>query len=206
MPYGEGPKLYKRKYPKTDGISIKHRLMVDHYFANGFNKDRAAQAAGFDSWRKYSNRLFNRPEVLQEIENRRRRLEKKYELTEQWIIEQLMKLATSNVALAKFIKLDEQGVPYWDFTGAGAEELALIQDLQTDTIFSPDEKIVRKLKIVKPDPHRALEMLARIQGAFNKDKSNQAQVDVKVEIDDTELARKLAFMLAKGVNKQEDKS
>lgn len=204
MPYGSGPKLYKRKYPHTKGISEKHKLLVHIYFQNGFNKDRAAQAAGFSSWRKYSNRLFNHPDVLAEIERRRIRLEKKYELSEEWLVQKLMELASSNVLLAKFTKVDENGVAYWDFTGANQEELALITDLQNDSVFSPDAKLVRKMKIGKADPLKALDMLARIQGAFNKDKSNAPEVNVDVKIDDTELARKLAFMLAKGVKKQED--
>lgn len=206
MPYGSGPKLYKRKYPHTSGISIKHKLLVDKYFENGFNKDRAAQAAGYSAWRQYSNKLFNHPDVLAEIERRRMRLEKKYELTEQWIVQQLMALATSNVVLAKFIKIDENGKTYWDFTGATTEELSLIHDLQSDTIFTggEDAKTIHKLKITKADPMRALELLGRIQGVFNKDRSGAAEINVDVKIDDTELARKLAFMLAKGVKKQEE--
>jgi phage terminase small subunit len=204
MPFGEGPTLYKRKYPHTKGISPKHKRLVDLYFANGFNKDKAARDAGYSAYRQYSNRLFYHPDVVAEIERRRLRLEQKYKLTEDWITERLMRLADADVQLAKFQKVDEQGVAYWDFTGATQEELALIKGLQSDVEVSPEDgKAARKLKIDKPDSMRALEILARIQGMFKDKQQVEATVKVETNVSDAELARLIAFQLTKGAKASE---
>lgn len=203
------PKIYQRKYPHTKGISPRHKKLVDYYFANGFNKDKACRQAGYPSWRQYSNRLFNHPDVVAEIERRRLRLEQKYKLTEDWITERLMRLADSDLQLAKFKRVDEDGHPFWDFTGATEEELALIKELQTDTIFSPDGeegKTLKKLKIGTPDAMRALEILARIQGMFKDKQQVEAKVEVTTNISDAELARRLAFQLTKGAKQAQEET
>lgn len=160
-------------------ISDRHRRLAYYYFEANFNKDEAARRAGYQNVNKYSNRLFAREDVKQEIEKIRRKMMEKMELTNDWIIQRLMLLANSNVVLAKFRKVQEDGSLAWDFTGATEEELALIHNISTDTYVEgrgEGAKKVKKFKVEIIDPKNALDTLARIQGLF------QEKQEVSVEV------------------------
>ena len=173
-------------------LSDRHRKLVDYYFLTNFNKREAARLAGYPHPDSYSDRLFKKPDVVAEIDRRRKEEMEKFELTREWIIERLMRLADSNITLSKFKKVDEDGQLYWDFTGASEEELKVIQGISTETVTEgkgKNAKWVKKFKPVLVDPKAALDSLARIQGMFNDKISVEGEVSL---IDRIEAGRKRA--------------
>jgi phage terminase small subunit len=113
---------------------------------------------------------FARPEMVAEIERRRKQIIEDHGLTLEWVIERLMRIADSGRTLAKFKKVTADGYLDWDFTNATLEELSLINDMNTDSYSEgrgQQARAVKRFKISGGDPKGALDSLARILGAFN---------------------------------------
>lgn len=113
---------------------------------------------------------------------------KKFELTREWIIRRLATIAMHN--MADYIKIDEAGLPYYDFGGLTDEKKELIFSgmdsmevtqvpAGTDVINGEIvNKIAFKTKIKPKDTIRALEVLAKIGGLM--DESPQITVPINV--------------------------
>lgn len=165
--------------PSKKRISDRHKRLANLYFECNFNKDEATRRAGYAHANKVSPRLFGREDVKEEIEKIRKRMEEKFELTNEWIIKQLMVIAYSGVSLAKFMKKTPDGKLDWDFTDATPEELAAINSIQTEVEMEGKAGgKIKKFKLTTVDRLKALEMLARIQGMF-QDKT-EANVTVNL--------------------------
>jgi len=167
------------KYKLNRTISEKHKALVRHFFECDFNKREACRRAGYPI--SYTSEVFKHPDVLDEIARRRSKTTEQFELSREWIVKRLMMLADSNLMLAKFKRIDEDGDLYWDFTGATPEELAVIQEITTDFYVEgkgPDARKIKKVKIKVSDPKAALDSLARIQGIYNDTVKVEGQVDI----------------------------
>ena len=140
--------------------------VIDAYLA-GSNKRAAMRAGGYSEGTilGHGPRLvFGRQDVKDEIV-RRQALAKAGAIVDQkWVLERLMAIADSGRILAKFKKVDKEGLLQWDFTGATQAELALIDSLTTET----DANGVRKFKITTEHRKAALDSICRIMG-YNKD-------------------------------------
>lgn len=165
----------ERKYQPPPTVNYRQRVMVEYFFRNGFKKIEAARMAGYAYPENYCNRLFKHPAVVAEIDKRLKRMAERTNITAEWIIEQLASYATAGVTLAKFRQPDGS----WDFTDATPEEMALVKVSQ-EIILDKKSPGVKggKVKLDFPDPMKALEMLARIQGLFK----DQVEVTTKVEL------------------------
>ncbi len=163
---------------KRDILSDKQYKLVAEYFANGFSKVEALRAAGYSETTATTNpqKIFDNPHVVREIERRKKLLFARTQLSAEWIITRIMKLADSGNTLAKFKKTQPEGTLCWDFSDATPEELALIQGLAVEFYTDDAGLVVKKFKIKDQDPLAALALLARIEGLF--------QDKLKVEADD----------------------
>lgn len=186
--------MYQRRYPAIKRISARHKRLVDHYFDCNFVKAEACRRAGYKSPDKYATKLFKHPDVVAEIERRRKRLSEKFDLSRDWIVSRLMRLVESNLNLKKFMKVDDEGNLYWDFTDATDEEKLAINNLQVDTYVEAkgNGKVVTKMKVGAADPLGALQTLARIQGLFqdNVNVSGEVSVIDRLQAGRNRLAKK----------------
>jgi phage terminase small subunit len=153
-------------------LTDKRRKAIDVYFENGFMKGEALIAAGYSKKTAKANpqSFFNREDVKVEIARRKVKLAEKHEVTQEFIIGELMKRALSGATLARFKKVQADGSLMWDFSGATEEELALVSDLGVDFIKAGRGKKsidVTRFRIKEPDAHAALMALARHLGLFN---------------------------------------
>jgi len=176
--------------------------LVDAYFLNGGNKKAAMEAAGYATeYDSYGYRLFETPGVKKLIADKRRSLREKFEVKFETIIERLAEIADGYKQLAKYKKVDDKGRPYWDFTGATEEDLAFITTMDSEIKFSEDGDEIVKVKIgvadIK-DAKAALDSLAKLIGADKTRVELSGPDGGPVEINDQELARKVAFLLIKG--------
>ena len=178
------PKIYgprKRKTVNENGIRDKYLLMVDEYFSNGFDKTKAARSQGYKHPSRYATVLFQKPEVVAEIERRRALLREKHELTEDWVIERLMAIADSGRVLAKYKKVAPDGTLTWDFTDAPEADLVAINELSVDFYTEGkgnDATQVKKFKVGTSDPKAALDSLCRKLGLFNDKVTVQGEVSL----------------------------
>jgi len=157
---------------KQKPLSEKYIRTIDFYFENGFNKQEAMLSAGWAevTAKTDTTRFFTREDVKGEIARRQAKLAKKHELTTDWIITRLMRIANASESLAKFKRVSEDGMLYWDFADATPEDLKVISGLMTESYQDgrgKEAKIIKKFKIKERDEKGALDSLARIKGMFD---------------------------------------
>ena len=153
-------------------LSLRHENTVTNWFENGGNKRKAMLDAGYSRITAIGrpDLVFNREDVKAEIAKRKKRLAKKYDLSQEWVIERLMDLAMSGETLAKYKIVQPDGTLAWDFEGATWEELKLVQDLGVEFYTEgrgDDAKLIKKFKVKQPDEQAALIALARHLSLFN---------------------------------------
>jgi len=161
--------VYKRT-PRP--LTHKQRKLVDEYFVD-FNKSAAARRAGYSvssvEEPKHRGKGFEHPAVKKEIERRQAKVQAKYDLNEDWVIQRLMRIADAGAILAKFKKVEPDGTLSWNFKGATQEELAVINDLSVETYVEgrgDGAREVKKFKIGVSDVKGALDSLCRRLGLF----------------------------------------
>lgn len=176
---------------RKDGkLNPRHARVIDEYLVNGMNKNDAMRSQGYEI-KKESGKMhcvFHRPDVTEEIDRRLKAMADKVDVSVGWVLERLKRQATAGERLARYRQVGDDGVLYWDFTGAPDEDLALIQDMATDIYVEgrgQDAREVKKFKITLPNSKDALDSLARYLGMF-KDR-----IDVGV-------SDSLAELIAKG--------
>jgi hypothetical protein len=106
-------------------------------------------------------------EVAAEIERRRaavdKKVMKKFEVTREWIVEELAKLARSN--MADFTAFDDEGNPVLDFTDVDRDKMAAVREITSETyVEGRDGPRVRKTKFSLYDKRAALMDLAKLEG------------------------------------------
>ena len=161
----------------------KVQIIVEEYLNNGFNKKQALIASGYsrDSAQFQAYSVFRNPKVEAELKRRLERVKKKHELTEDWVVERLMRIANAPETIAKFKKVDEDGHLTWDFTDADQEDLAVIEGFSYDHYTEgrgKNSKKVKRFKIDKSDVKGALDSLGRRLGMFD----DRVSVDVEMSL------------------------
>ena len=162
--------MAKEKKLRMDPAKADH--VAAEYMSNGYNKRQALLATGYSDTTAGSAApmIFAHPMIQAAIEKRRERLQSRFELTEDWVVGQLVERAKSGKILAQFRKVDDDGTLYWDFEGATEEELALVTELGVEFYTEGrggEERQVKKFKLKEPDVHGALMALGRHLGIFN---------------------------------------
>ena len=154
-------------------ISAKHLLVLDYWFADQCGmRSVAMEKAGYThkTATHMAYTVFDHPLVVAEIEKRQAELRSKNDLTLQWVIDRLQRIASAPERLAKYIFVTEDGKLDWNFEGVTLEDLSLLNDLMVENYMEgrgPGSNKVKKFKIGVSDRKGALDSLARILGAFN---------------------------------------
>ena len=148
-------------------LAFKHRIAVLAHL-NGRTKKAAMLEAGY-SKNTLPQFVFDRPDVISELTRAQDAVAEKYEISREWITEQLKAVATAGTVLAKFKKVDPKtGALMWDFRGATEGELALIDTLTVSETTTPLGKKTTSMKVAPSSRLGAIEVLCRIHG-YNKD-------------------------------------
>lgn len=164
--------------PTKAAVSEAHRAVIDAYFANGcLSQRRALTACGYSP--TVANKphvIFNRPDVQDEIDRRRRRREKRVDVTEEKIIAELAKLAFANVG--DILEVNEDGSAFMDFNKLTPDLKAALAEYQVETYTERAPVVggeadvagvaveVKKARVKFASKQAALESLARIKGMF----------------------------------------
>lgn len=164
-------------------LSPKQLRAIDEYFSNGFRKRGALLKAGYSKSTAdhAAASVFNNPLVREEIERRVERDRRKYDVTREWVIQRLARIANAGEILAPYRKVSEDGRLYYDFEGATPDELAVITELTTDEYAEgrgEDAVRIKKMKIAMADPKGALDSLARTLGLFQDSVKVEGEVSV----------------------------
>lgn len=153
-------------------LSPMHDLVVREWFALGcVSKKRAMIAAGY-SESTPSSSVFGRDDVKDAIEVRRARVAGKTKVTEERIIEELAKLAFTN--MGDLLEVNEDGSAFLDLNGMTDAHRAALSEVTTEEAIisgSEDELSQRrvKTKVKFASKQAALDTLVRVFG-MAKDK------------------------------------
>lgn len=152
-----------------DRPSLLHMMVIDAYFRNGYNKSKALRECGYSesTVRNSVGSVFKRPDVMYEIDRRRKQMHAKYAVTEERIVSELAKIGFANVG--DYIKYDKEGAVESTIAETDYDQLAALAGIEVEEVktkgnsFTPP-KVVRKIKL--HDKMGALTALARINGMF----------------------------------------
>lgn len=163
-------------------LTLRYRTFVHEYAATG-NATKAALKAGYSKKTAYSqgNRLLKKAEIKIALQREADRVIGKAELTADMVIDELRKLAFSN--MDDYIERDDKGgairVRLADIT---REQAAAIQEVTIEeTIVGAGEAAVpvRKIRFKLADKRAALVDLGRYFGLFgNQDDGGKAPVNI----------------------------
>ncbi len=157
------PKVRKER-ERGSGLTARHLKAIDAYFGPEANLSvvKAMRIAGYaeKTCTGHPHLVFGREDVQKEIQRRRDETAKKYEVTQERLVEEMAKLAFSN--FADYIELDEHGEPIVVLEDLTHEQFAALSDLQieyyTDGIGSEAEQC-KRIKIKLHGKKEALDRL-----------------------------------------------
>lgn len=141
-----------------------------------------------------SRGLLEKPMVKAAITERVNELATGAELSIQKVIKELSSIAFSN--LSAYFKINEWGIPEYDFTGCTPEQMAALRSWE----HTEDVKTGRRVKIVTHDKLKALEMLAKYMGLVDIENphfetSQRRPVQITVNSTDADAADAYAKMI-----------
>lgn len=150
------------------------RMMAIDFYMEGASKADAMRMSGYTERCATTDakQVFAHPLVIKEIDRRQAKLMKKYELSEDWVIQRLMRIANSGEILAKFMVKRSDGLLDWDFSDATQDDLAAINELTVGY----DKEGNRTIKIGSNSAKGALDSLCRKLGLFQDVNINIAEV------------------------------
>lgn len=152
-------------------LSPRDRRIIDAYFAHGFTKAAALEAAGYTpkSASGLAAKFFRRIDVQDAIRARQEALHEASIASDNEILAILSHALRAGMTLAKYKKVAGDGSLYWDFTGAPPEDLAVIMELTTEIYIErhgDDAEAVKRFKVKHADPTTAAQLLMRHMGMF----------------------------------------
>ena len=174
------------------------------------NATEAAKKAGYShkSAKTVGNQNMTKPHISEFISKRLDKIAKKLEITPERIMEELGKIAFNN--LGDFLSIQEDGTALIDMSVATPEQLAALE--QYEVTYMPSVEVVEngeevskevlKIKIKHHNKLDALDKLMKKLGMYAPEKREHSGT-VKVERSDEDLARRMAFILAKGAKDAE---
>ena len=156
---------------EVECASDKVRLLVDAWFENGCRSRReACRIAGYTM--SQAGYVFQRQDVIIEIERRRNLLRRETEITEARVIAELGKIAFAS--LGDLLEIQEDGSAWIDMAAITEDQKAALAQYDVETYQELGDgkhlgHVVKKSKIKFHDKKAALDSLARIMG-MNNDK------------------------------------
>jgi phage terminase small subunit len=154
--------------PKPKGLSPKQARFVDEYLKD-LNATQAAIRAeysaktaaiiGFENLRK--------PNIAAKISEAQKKLAEAAGVTQEWIVEELRKIASSN--MLDFIEVDAAGIPRLAFSKLTPDRAAALAEVRFDRVMvgkGEDAVAVDRIKIKLHDKRAALVSLGQHLGMF----------------------------------------
>ena len=154
-------RLARRLTPK------EHRFVLA-YVQHG-EVGRAARAAGYGATATADlDRLLSDPDVQAEVIRQFELASSEVAADRSRLIRALLDVA--GAGMSQFLRIDESGQGYVDLSETLPEQLDAIQDLRVDERVTPDGTVLRRTTIKLYDRLKAIELLAKMIGAFAPDK------------------------------------
>ena len=191
-----------QKNPETGLNDQQERFCLE--YLTDFNGTQAATRAGYSQKTAYSiaSELLKKPEVQHRLGVLRAPTVKRLEVTADRIMDEVAKIAFSN--LGDFIKVQADGTGYIDLKDVTPDMMAALE--QYEIIEMPPfktvengEEVVREVLKIKIKQHSKLDALEKLMRRHNLVKPIEVNHNHtgKVTYDLPDLARRMAFMLAK---------
>lgn len=185
--------------PET-GLTDQMERFAREYLVD-FNAKRAAIVAGYSekTAAQQASRLLTSVVMQAYLAKLQEPILKKLEVTQERIMEEVARVAFSNIM--DFVTVDSSGQAFIDLQKCTREQAAALSQIEViemppTTEYSDDadgatDRQVLKVKIKTWDKMSALEKLMKRHGLLKE----HIEVSGKIEMTDTELARRMAFML-----------
>ncbi len=160
--------------PKVEGLSDRERLYVGEFLVD-LNKSQSYLRAGFKPGKTPEDTgsracaVHEKPLVRAAIDARMAERIEKTKVTAERVVEELAKIGFAS--MRQFIRVDSDGQPQIDLTGATLDALDAIAEITTETVVERDGESVlrvRKTRIRLHNKLRALHDLAEHTGVFRE--------------------------------------
>lgn len=152
-------------------LTDKQRAAVDAYYGRAkFNKTRALEIAGYADPNGHICHVWNRPGVQAYIAEKEADLQRRYRLDFDMIVQEIAKIAYSNIA--DYLEFTEDGGVVFRGKDADYSELAALGEVTVETYVEGAGEDAQTVKRVKFKPYNklsALDLLLRHTGQ-SKDK------------------------------------
>lgn len=199
------PKPNKRKTNPETGLTDQQEMFGRYYLGMDacpvFNGTQAALRAGYakSHARQQAHDLLSKPDMQAWLAKLQAPAIRKFEVTQERIMEEVAHIAFSNIL--DYVTVDKDGQAYVDLSRCTREQasaLAQIEiiemppvDMYAHGVTEPQQREVLKVKIKTWDKLNALEKLMKRHGLLKE----HIVVTGRIEMTDTERARRVAFML-----------
>lgn len=150
-------------------LSDKQRDFVDQYLID-LNATQAAIRAGYSAKTAGSQGfdLLKRPEIQDYLAERRADLQKRTDITQERVLQELAKLGFAN--MADYMKPGANGDPFLDFSALTRDQAAALQEVTVEDFVDgrgEDARDVRRVKFKLADKRAALVDIGRHLGMFS---------------------------------------
>lgn len=196
-----------------DGLSPKQERFVAEYLID-LNATQAAARAGYSprTANEQGARLLANASIRAAVTEGQAKVAKKLNITVERIVAELAKIGFAN--MQDYMRVGPSGLPQLDFGALTRDQAAALQEVSVDTVRKPDPDgetdengrvlfvTVDKVKFKLGDKRAALVDLGKHLGMFVEKHEHTGKDGGPIQTEvmsDLEVARRLAFLLAKGV-------
>lgn len=188
----------------TGNLSHKQKRFVEEYLVD-LNATQAAIRAGYSarSAKQTGSRLKQRPDVMAAVDAGRAKLSEKTGITQERVLSELARIGFANIL--DYMTLDHEGLARVDLSTLSRDQAAAIAAVEVDTrrtraTDGAETAEVEKVKFKLYDKRAALVDLGKHLGLFTEKHEHAGKDGAPLIPNDTELARRLAFLLTKGAH------
>ena len=166
-------------------LTPKQARFVQEYLTD-LNATQAAVRAGYGAKRArvIGHENLTKPNIAAAIEKAMAEHAERAELTADWVIDELRKIAAAN--LADYVSKTSDGDPYLDFSALTRDQTAALSEVTVEDFVDgrgQDARAVRRVKFKLYDKRAALVDLGRHLGFFAM-KKQQHDATAEVDIED----------------------
>ncbi len=154
-------------------LTPKQQRFVEEYLVD-LNATQAAIRAGYSEKTAKDMGCQNlaKPNIAMAIQAGMDKRSKRTEITQDFVLESLAKLAGVN--LDDITRINDDGIPEFDFSAVTKEQMYCLSEIVTDRVVrgtgeNKESEAVHKIRVKTVDKLKALEMLGRHFGLFSHD-------------------------------------
>jgi phage terminase small subunit len=158
-------------------LTLKQARFVQEYLID-LNAAQAAIRAGYSAKtaRVIGHENLTKPDIAAAIEKAMAERAERTELTADWVVDELRKIAGAN--MADYVQYTPEGAPHLDFAALTRDQAAAVREMTVEDVVG-GKRVSFKLH----DKLGALDKLGRHLGIFRE----KQQSEVKVAVDVVEL-------------------